>query len=61
MIEVTECEIHDWESGKWGVIIGVSRCKKCGKLSAIYDFPYTYFQQTKEQRKTWVGDNDQTN
>lgn len=29
---------HNWETGKWGVIIGVSNCKKCGKLSKGTDF-----------------------
>jgi len=31
---------HDWEvSERWGVIIGVSRCKRCDKLSTSDDFP----------------------
>lgn len=30
---------HKWESGPgWGVIIGVSKCKKCGKVSRTKDF-----------------------
>lgn len=33
---------HDWDAGRWGVIIGVSRCKKCGKRSTTDDFNYTY-------------------
>lgn len=33
------CSPHDWESSKgWGVIIGVSRCKTCGKLAQSTDF-----------------------
>ncbi len=34
-----ECPPHDWESGNWGVIIGVSKCKQCGKVSHSMDFP----------------------
>lgn len=30
--------IHDWEAGSWGVIIGVSKCKECGKASSVKDF-----------------------
>lgn len=32
---------HDWElTGAWGVIIGHSRCKRCGRLATIReDFP----------------------
>lgn len=31
---------HDWEtSGGWGVIIGLSRCKRCDKVSSQSDFP----------------------
>ena len=33
------CNLHDWETGSWGVIIGVSRCKKCGRVSGAADFP----------------------
>jgi len=30
---------HDFESGdRWGVIIGVSKCKKCGAVSRSEDF-----------------------
>lgn len=30
---------HDWEVGAgWGVIVGVSRCKNCGKLATETDF-----------------------
>ena len=28
-------DFHDWETGdKWGVILGVSRCKKCGEIAS---------------------------
>lgn len=30
---------HVWESGEWGIIIGVSKCKLCGKVSHSADFP----------------------
>lgn len=31
--------LHDWNLAKsWGVIIGVSRCKNCGKLATVDDF-----------------------
>lgn len=30
--------VHDWESGTFGVIIGVSKCKRCGKTSKVEDF-----------------------
>lgn len=30
---------HEWETGSWGVIVGVSRCKKCGLRSRESDFP----------------------
>jgi hypothetical protein len=35
-----ECEddIHDWEYSSWGVIIGVSKCRKCGKVAKEKDF-----------------------
>jgi len=38
-----ECEdnIHDWEHSSWGVIIGVSKCKKCGKVAKEEDFNKT--------------------
>lgn len=29
---------HEWESGLWGVIIGVSKCTKCGAVSRADDF-----------------------
>ncbi len=35
-----QCEdnIHDWEHSSWGVIIGVSKCRKCGKVAKEKDF-----------------------
>lgn len=33
-----ECN-HDWELAPWGVIIGVSKCKRCGKIAQSSDFP----------------------
>ena len=34
--------VHDWETGgRWGVIIGVSKCKICGKVSRESDFSST--------------------
>jgi len=37
----TDClgGLHEWEACSWGVIIGLSRCKRCGKLSGNSDFP----------------------
>lgn len=36
---MTRC-FHDWPvSGIWGVILGVTRCRKCGKLATAADFP----------------------
>ena len=30
---------HDWEtSGQWGVVVGMSRCRRCGKLSTEQHF-----------------------
>jgi hypothetical protein len=29
---------HNWESSRWGVILGVSQCKKCGVTSSVEDF-----------------------
>ena len=29
---------HEWETGAFGVIIGVSRCVKCHKISRREDF-----------------------
>ena len=31
--------VHEWESGRWGVIIGVSKCRVCGRISQTLDFP----------------------
>lgn len=31
---------HEWPvSGSWGVILGVTRCKHCGKIAETADFP----------------------
>jgi hypothetical protein len=38
--DVDDRHYHDWEAGdKWGVVIGVSKCRKCGKVSTADDFP----------------------
>ena len=34
----TEGHVHDWETGTWGVIIGVSKCKVCGQIAHESDF-----------------------
>ena len=34
-----EPHVHEWESGRWGVIIGVSRCVRCGQVCRTQDFP----------------------
>jgi len=34
------CVHHDWETGSWGVILGVSKCKKCGRVCQDADFDY---------------------
>uniref|UniRef100_A0A6M3LGD8 Uncharacterized protein n=1 Tax=viral metagenome TaxID=1070528 RepID=A0A6M3LGD8_9ZZZZ len=42
--------IHDWETiPVWGVVIGVSRCKVCGKLSQSTDFAYGAKEATRKQ------------
>ena len=33
MKQQCEDDIHDWEYSSWGVIIGVSKCRKCGKVA----------------------------
>ena len=36
---INETGIHTWDSGdRWGVIVGISRCNVCGKLSSKNDF-----------------------
>jgi hypothetical protein len=36
-----ECTSHDWEGEDfWGVIIGISKCKNCGKIAKGTDFIY---------------------
>lgn len=38
--------IHDWEShGRWGVIIGMSRCKRCGILATKQNFEHATVEQ----------------
>lgn len=29
------CDWHEWDHGydSWGVVLGVSRCKKCGEIA----------------------------
>jgi hypothetical protein len=34
---MAECE-HDWPTTSWGVLIGVAKCKKCGKIAQESDF-----------------------
>ena len=41
MKQQCEDDIHDWEHSSWGVIIGVSKCKKCGKVAKEEDFNKT--------------------
>lgn len=34
---------HEFESGpRWGVILGVSKCKRCGAIARREDFPNIY-------------------
>ena len=39
---------HDWETGKWGVIIGVSKCRRCGRIAHAEDFPMLAKAQAHE-------------
>ena len=41
MKQQCEDDIHDWEYSSWGVIIGVSKCRKCGKVAKEEDFNKT--------------------
>lgn len=35
----TADHFHDWQAASpWGVVVGVSRCRTCGKLSETADF-----------------------
>lgn len=44
---------HDWETCGWGVIIGVSKCKRCGKTSSTKDFPtYSLREQASSENRT---------
>lgn len=49
-----ECEdnIHDWEATPgWGVIIGVSKCRKCGKVAKEKDFVVSAnFEQMRKEK-----------
>lgn len=38
MKQQCEDDIHDWEYSSWGVIIGVSKCRKCGIVAKEKDF-----------------------
>ena len=29
---------HDWDSGTWGVLVGVSRCRTCRAVCTSEDF-----------------------
>ena len=32
--------VHDWDTaGRWGVVLGISRCRRCRKLAMGEDFP----------------------
>jgi hypothetical protein len=33
------CQQHEWETGSWGVIIGVSRCTRCQTIALPEHFP----------------------
>jgi hypothetical protein len=43
--ELAQCDgsfQHDWDAGSgFGVIIGLSKCKKCGRTSQCSDFEKT--------------------
>ena len=31
---------HDWDNAPlWGVIFGITKCKRCGKIATEADFP----------------------
>ena len=30
--------VHDWDAGRWGVIVGVSRCRGCGVVARMEHF-----------------------
>lgn len=37
--DTSVCPPHDWEAGgMWGVIVGVSRCRRCERVSRSSDF-----------------------
>ena len=33
-----EQHFHVWEESRWGVILGVTKCKLCGKIATEKDF-----------------------
>jgi len=44
-----EEHLHEWETVPgWGVVVGVSKCKTCGKVSRTSDFPTVEKKQRKE-------------
>lgn len=43
--------LHEWESGTgWGVIIGVSKCKRCGRVSRASDFAASASREQEPDR-----------
>ena len=51
MKQQCEDDIHDWEYSSWGVIIGVSKCRKCGKVAKEKDFVVSAnFEQTRKEK-----------
>ncbi len=51
MNDMDYIHIHQWEtSGAWGVIIGVSKCVLCGKVSEPSDFPTQSLEAPDDKR-----------
>lgn len=51
MKQQCEDDIHDWEYSSWGVIIGVSKCRKCGKIAKEKDFVVSAnFEQMRKEK-----------
>ena len=51
MKQQCEDDIHDWEYSSWGVIIGVSKCRKCGKVAKEKDFVVSAnFEQMRKEK-----------
>ncbi|MFH1110956.1 MAG: hypothetical protein V1790_17420 [Planctomycetota bacterium] len=47
---------HDWDArGGFGVIIGVSRCKRCDKLSTIADFRSDLWDKPGDHERDMAG------